>query len=110
MSEVLGKQMVVDNRGNAGGTICTRAVARSATDGFTLGLGYSGTLAIGRTPYPSAGYVPRKDFAPPIGLIGNAPTPATHGRMSNGQLRGLAVTSAKRTNLAPNLPTVTQGE
>jgi tripartite-type tricarboxylate transporter receptor subunit TctC len=35
-------------------------------------LGYTGTLAIGPSAYKSAGYDPRKDFAP-IGLIGNAP-------------------------------------
>src|SRR4051812_34185748 len=72
MSDILGQQIVVDNRGGAGGTIGTRAVARSAPDGYTLVLGYSGTLAIGPTLYPAAGYDPRKDFAP-IGLIGNAP-------------------------------------
>src|SRR3954467_10394325 len=72
MSEVLGQSIVVDNRGGAGGTIGTRAVAKSAPDGYTLLLGYTGTLAIGPTLYPSAGYDPRKDFEP-IGMIGHAP-------------------------------------
>ena len=72
LSEALGQQIVVDNRGGAGGTIGTRAVARSAPDGYTILLGYTGTLAIGPTLYPNAGYDPRKDFAP-IGLIGHAP-------------------------------------
>ena len=72
LSEALGQQIVVDNRGGAGGTIGTRAVARSTPDGYTILLGYTGTLAIGPTLYPSAGYDPRKDFAP-IGLIGHAP-------------------------------------
>ena len=47
MSEILGQQIVVDNRGGAGGTVGTRAVAKSAPDGYTLLLGYTGTLAIG---------------------------------------------------------------
>src|SRR5215216_2705941 len=72
LAEALGQQIVVDNRGGAGGTIGTRAVAKSAPDGYTLALGYTGTLAIGPTLYPGAGYDPRKDFEP-IGLIGHAP-------------------------------------
>lgn len=72
MSEGLGEKIVVDNRPGAGGTVGTRAVAKSAPDGYTIGLGYTGTLAIGPTLYAKAGYDPRKDFAP-IGLIGNAP-------------------------------------
>ena len=75
MSELLGEKVVVDNRpgaGGAGGTVGTKAVAKSDPDGYTLLLGYTGTLAIGPSLYKNAGYDPRKDFAP-IGLIGNAP-------------------------------------
>src|SRR3954471_23440658 len=72
MSELLGEKVVVDNRPGAGGTVGTRAVAKSEPDGYTLVLGYTGTLAIGPSLYKNAGYDPRKDFAP-IGLIGNAP-------------------------------------
>lgn len=72
MSELLGEKVVVDNRPGAGGTVGTRAAARSEPDGYTLLLGYTGTLAIGPSLYKSVGYDPRKDFAP-IGLIGNAP-------------------------------------
>src|SRR5215204_7524083 len=72
LSEALGQQIVVENRGGAGGTVGTRAVAKSPPDGYTLLLGYTGTLAIGPTLYKNAGYDPRKDFAP-IGMIGNAP-------------------------------------
>jgi tripartite-type tricarboxylate transporter receptor subunit TctC len=72
MSETLGEKIIVDNRPGAGGTVGTRAVAKSAPDGYTIGLGYTGTLAIGPTLYSKAGYDPRKDFAP-IGLIGNSP-------------------------------------
>ena len=72
MSELLGEKLVVDNRPGAGGTVGTKAVAKSEPDGYTLVLGYTGTLAIGPSLYKSVGYDPRKDFAP-IGLIGNAP-------------------------------------
>jgi tripartite-type tricarboxylate transporter receptor subunit TctC len=72
MSELLGEKVVVDNRPGAGGTVGTKAVAKSDPDGYTLLLGYTGTLAIGPSLYKNVGYDPRKDFAP-IGLIGNAP-------------------------------------
>jgi tripartite-type tricarboxylate transporter receptor subunit TctC len=68
MGAALGQPIVVENRGGAGGSIATRAVAHAAADGYTLGLGGTGTLAIDPTLYPNVGYDPRKDFAP-IGLI-----------------------------------------
>jgi tripartite-type tricarboxylate transporter receptor subunit TctC len=72
MSRRLGQQIVVENRPGAGGTIATRQIAMSPPDGYTLGLGNTGTLAQGPAYYPNAGYDPRKDFSP-IGLIANAP-------------------------------------
>jgi len=71
MSPVLGQQIVIENRGGAGGSIATRQVAHAAPDGYTLGLGGTGTLAVDPTLYPNAGYDPRKDFVP-IGLIGTS--------------------------------------
>jgi tripartite-type tricarboxylate transporter receptor subunit TctC len=76
MSRTIGQQVVVENRGGAGGTIATRAVARTTPDGYTILLTYTGTLAINPTLYPNAGYDPRKDFAP-IGLIGSQPSVLT---------------------------------
>jgi tripartite-type tricarboxylate transporter receptor subunit TctC len=69
MSKTLGQQVVVENRGGAGGTVATRAIAKSAPDGHTILLTYTGTLAINPTLYPNPGYDPRQDFAP-IGSIG----------------------------------------
>ncbi len=68
MGAALGQPIVVENRGGAGGSIATRQVAHAAPDGYTLGLGGTGTLAIDPTLYPNVGYDPRKDFAP-VGLI-----------------------------------------
>ena len=187
LSESLGQQIVVDNRGGAGGTIGTRAVSKSTPDGYTILLGYTGTLAIGPSLYPTAGYDPRKDFEP-IGLIGHAPNslvvhpsfavhsvkelvdyakvnpgkvnygsagvgtvshvsgvyfanaaaiqlthipykgtgpaladllgghipmafapiPATHANIAEGKMRGLAVTSAKRSSLLSHVPTIAE--
>jgi tripartite-type tricarboxylate transporter receptor subunit TctC len=68
MSKALGQQIVIENRGGAGGSIATRQVAKAPPDGYTLGLGGTGTLAIDPTLYTNVGYDPRTDFAP-IGLI-----------------------------------------
>src|SRR5215831_8923116 len=76
MSRTLGQQVVVENRGGAGGTIATRAIAKATPDGYTILLTYTGTLCINPTLYPNAGYDPRKDFAP-IGLIGWQPSVLT---------------------------------
>ncbi len=72
MGKALGQQIVIENHGGAGGSIGTRQVAKAALDGYTLGLGGTGTLAIDPTLYPDAGYDPRKDFAP-VGLIATSP-------------------------------------
>ena len=72
MGKVLGQPLVIENHGGAGGSVGTRQVAKAAPDGYTLGLGGTGTLAIDPTLYPNVGYDPRKDFAP-IGLIATSP-------------------------------------
>ena len=69
MSKTIGQQVIVENRGGAGGTVATRAIAKAAPDGHTILLSYTGTFAINPTLYPNAGYDPRKDFAP-IGRSG----------------------------------------
>src|SRR4051812_48542758 len=71
MGKALGQQIVIENRGGAGGVIATRQVAKAAPDGYTLVIGGTGTLAINPTLYNNVGYDPRKDFTP-IGLIGTS--------------------------------------
>jgi tripartite-type tricarboxylate transporter receptor subunit TctC len=71
MSKSLGQQIVIENKGGAGGSIATRQIAKAAPDGYTLGLGGTGTHAINPTLYPNVGYDPRKDFAP-VGLIASS--------------------------------------
>jgi tripartite-type tricarboxylate transporter receptor subunit TctC len=72
MGKTLGQPVVVENHGGAGGSLGTRQVAKATPDGYTLGLGGTGTLAVDPTLYPNVGYDPRKDFAP-VGLIATSP-------------------------------------
>ena len=72
MSETLGQQIVIDNRGGAGGTVATRAVAKAAPDGYTLLVVTSATVGTSPSLLQNLGYDPRKDFDP-IGLIAATP-------------------------------------
>jgi tripartite-type tricarboxylate transporter receptor subunit TctC len=72
MSEALGQQIVVDNRGGAGGTVATRAVAKAPPDGYTLLVTTSGTLGTSPALLANLGYDARKDLDP-IGVIAAAP-------------------------------------
>jgi tripartite-type tricarboxylate transporter receptor subunit TctC len=72
MSETLGQQIVIDNRGGAGGTIATRSVAKAAPDGYTILVVTSATVGTSPSLFQNLGYDPRKDFAP-IGLIAATP-------------------------------------
>jgi tripartite-type tricarboxylate transporter receptor subunit TctC len=71
-SAALGQQVVVDNRGGAGGTIGSEAVAKSAPDGYTLLWGNVGPLAIGPSLYPKLGYDVARDFSP-VSLVATLP-------------------------------------
>ncbi len=69
-SELLGQQIIVENRPGAGGVIGTEAVAKAA-DGYTLTVATATTHAIAPALRPLP-YDPVKDFAP-VGLIGVTP-------------------------------------
>lgn len=64
LSERLGQQVVVDNRGGAGGTIGTDNAAKSAGDGYTLLLSTTSTLAVAPAAYSKLAYDPVRDFVP----------------------------------------------
>jgi tripartite-type tricarboxylate transporter receptor subunit TctC len=63
-SPLLGQQIVIDNRGGAGGALGSRLVAGANPDGHTVLYGNAGPLAIGPLLTPGIGYDIFKDFAP----------------------------------------------
>ena len=71
LSQQLGQQVVVDNKAGASGNIGTAMAAQAEPDGYTLLLGYDGTLVINPNVYAKVPFDPVKDFAP-IGKIGDA--------------------------------------
>jgi tripartite-type tricarboxylate transporter receptor subunit TctC len=64
LGQELGQQIVIDNRGGAGGTTAAEAAAKSPADGYTLFFGTMGTHAINAALYSKLRYDPVKDFAP----------------------------------------------
>ena len=63
LSEQLGVQVVVENRGGAGGAIGSELAAKAPPDGYTALVGSSATLVTGPLLYPKAGFDPLKDYA-----------------------------------------------
>jgi len=72
LGERLGTQVVVDNRGGAGGTIGTEIAAHATPDGYTLTMGTTTTHAIAVAAYSKLRYDPVADFAP-AALVAIAP-------------------------------------
>ena len=64
LQELLGQQIVVENRSGAGGMVGADAVAKAAPDGYTLLLASSAELTISQHLYPKMAYDAIKDFAP----------------------------------------------
>jgi tripartite-type tricarboxylate transporter receptor subunit TctC len=59
-----GRQLVLDNRGGAGGLIAGEIVANATSDGYTLLLGSNGQVSIAPALYPRMPYNPLKDLVP----------------------------------------------
>jgi len=68
LSELSGQQFFVENRGGSGGNVGVDAVAKSAPDGYTIGLGGIASHAIAPTLRPELPFVPAKDFVFVSGL------------------------------------------
>jgi len=65
LTETFGQQVVVENRGGAGGNIATVAVAKSAPDGYTA-LVTTSAFAVNVSLFSNPGYNPERDFIPVI--------------------------------------------
>ena len=72
LTEQLGQQVIVDNRGGAGGNIGMEFVAKSPADGYTLLFALTAQYAVNPSLYPKLSYDPIRDYAP-ISLLANAP-------------------------------------
>jgi tripartite-type tricarboxylate transporter receptor subunit TctC len=72
LSELLGRQVIVENIGGSGGMIGVSRVAKAAPDGYHFVLGHVGTHAVNQTLYKNPLYNAATDFAP-VALIAEQP-------------------------------------
>jgi tripartite-type tricarboxylate transporter receptor subunit TctC len=73
VSQILGQQMVIDNRTGAGGIVGTEAAARAAPDGYTAFLGNIGTISINPAVFPNIHVKPDKELVP-VSICADTPS------------------------------------
>src|SRR3954467_12909634 len=71
LGQRLGQQVVVENRPGASGNIGTQQGAQAPADGYTLLLGFDGTMVINPYVFPKIPFDTLKDFAP-VTKLGDA--------------------------------------
>ena len=130
LSEYLGQQIVIDNRGGASGNIGAELAARAAPDGYTL-VAAIASLTSNPALMKKVPYDLERDFAP-ISMLkmihvpykgagpmlidvvaGHVPLTAanilsTLPLVKSGRVRAYGVTSAKRASGAPDIPTIAE--
>src|SRR5436190_1540040 len=121
LSDELGQPVVVDNRPGAAGSIGAAIVAKAPPDGYTLFLA-SSSFTSNAVLEKNSAYDPLRDFAPitnvasgPFLLVVRSSLPVNsvaeliaYAKANPGKLNALAVTSAKRSSVVPDFPTVAE--
>jgi len=98
LTESLGQQVVIDNRGGGGGSIGMEHAAKSPADGYTIVMALTAQLAVNPSLFKKLSYDPVKDFAP-ITLLAQGPyVLAVHPSVPVKNVKELVALARKRPN------------
>ena len=95
ISEALGQQILIDNRGGAAGNIGAELAAKSPPDGYTIVFAYSGTHAINPSIYRKMPFK-ENDFAPIIQLASVPQVLVVHPSLPVNTVKELVALAKKR--------------
>ena len=109
LGDALGHNFFIENRPGAAGSLGMEALAKSAPDGYTVGIGTAGTQTMNPSVFPVLGYDPEKDFEP-VTLTGMLPLLfASHPSFAANTIPELiAAAKAKPDTLNVALPALPQ--
>ncbi len=109
LTRALGHNFLIENRPGASASLGTEALAKANPDGYTLGIGTSGTHTMNPGLFPNLGYDPEKDFEPII-LTGMLPlmVAAAPGFPANSIQELIALAKAKPDTINVALPAAPQ--
>ncbi len=103
LKDTLGQPVVIENRPQAGGTVGSNEVAKSASDGHTWLLGFNGPVAFAPFLYSKLPYNPLKDLAPVVLLTSQPNVLAVNAKLpvnTVGELVALMKASPGKYNYA----------
>ena len=96
LSDTLGQQVVVENRGGAGSTVGTDMTAKSSPDGYTIGMVANTSLVTAPFVYPNVAYRPIEDltYLAMIGTFARRASARTCRVRSNPSMRGISISTS----------------